>query len=69
VDRIRRWWNTGGTPEYPEATRLLISADGGGRNGSGIRLRKGELRHLADETGLSILVCHTPPGTSTWSTI
>jgi len=69
VESIRRWWNEVGKLEYPEAKRLLISADGGGSNGSRIRLWKWELQHLADETGLSIMVCHLPPGTSKWNKI
>lgn len=68
VERIRRWWNEVGPFEYSEAKRLLISADGGGSHGSRIRLGKGERPHLADETGLSIMVCHVPPGTSAWNT-
>ena len=69
VESIRRWWNEVGKLEYPEAKRLLISADGGGSHGSRIRLWKWELQHLADETGLSIMVCHLPPGTSKWNKI
>jgi transposase len=69
VESIRRWWNTVGKPQYPEAKRLLISADGGGGNGSRVRLWKWELQQLADETGLSITVCHLPPGTSKWNKI
>lgn len=67
--RIRRWWSQVGKSEYPEAKHLLISADGGGSNGSRVRLWKWELRQFADETGLSILVCHLPPGTSKWNKI
>ena len=69
VESIRRWWNEVGRPQYPEAKRLLISADGGGSNGSRVRLWKWELQQLADETGLSIMVCHLPPGTSKWNKI
>jgi hypothetical protein len=69
VESIRRWWNELGKREYPESKRLLISADGGGSNGSRVRLWKWELQHLADETGLSIMVCHLPPGTSKWNKI
>jgi transposase len=69
VESIRRWWNTVGQSQYPEAKRLLISADGGGSNGSRVRLWKWELQQLADETGLSITVCHLPPGTSKWNKI
>src|SRR6266566_8840605 len=69
VESIRRWWNEIGCAQYPEAKRLLISADGGGSNGSRVRLWKWELQQLADETGLSIMVCHLPPGTSKWNKI
>ena len=58
-----------GQPAYPEAKRLLITADAGGSNGSRLRLWKVELQKLADETGLRIAVCHFPPGTSKWNKI
>src|SRR5215217_7008238 len=64
VDSIRRWWTSMGQAVYPTATRLLITADGGGSNGSRVRLWKLELQRLADETGLELAVCHLPPGTS-----
>jgi hypothetical protein len=69
VETIRRWWRTMGRPVYPEATRLLITADAGGSNGSRLRLWKIELQKLADEIGLRIAVCHFPPGTSKWNKI
>ena len=69
VESIRRWWRTMGQPLYPEATRLLVTADAGGSNGSRLRLWKWELQKLADETGLEIAVCHFPPGTSKWNKI
>jgi transposase len=69
VESIRRWWNQEGRQRYPEAKRLLISADGGGSNGSRVRLWKWELQHLADEIGLAITVCHLPAGTSKWNKI
>jgi len=69
VESIRRWWAGTGRARYPEARRLLITADGGGSNGSRLRLWKRELRRLADETGLAISVCHFPPGTSKWNKI
>jgi transposase len=69
VETIRRWWRSMGRPAYPEATRLLITADAGGSNGSRLRLWKIELQKLADETGLRIAVCHFPPGTSKWNKI
>ena len=69
VETIRRWWRSMGQPTYPRATRLLITADAGGSNGSRLRLWKVELQRLADETGLRIAVCHFPPGTSKWNKI
>src|SRR5581483_2281626 len=69
VETIRRWWRCMGRPAYPQATRLLITADAGGSNGSRLRLWKTELQKLADETGLRIAVCHFPPGTSKWNKI
>jgi hypothetical protein len=69
VEAVRRWWEQMGRPTYPEAAELLITADGGGSNGSRARLWKTELQRLADETGLRIMVCHFPPGTSKWNKI
>jgi transposase len=69
VESIRRWWQLMGQPLYPQARQLLITADGGGSNGSRLRLWKVELQKLADETGLAIAVCHLPPGTSKWNKI
>ena len=69
VASIRQWWERMGYPSYPKATELLITADGGGSNGSRPRLWKVELQRLADETGLRITVCHLPPGTSKWNKI
>ena len=69
VETIRRWWHAVGSETYPKATRLLITADGGGSNGSRLRLWKLELQKLADETGLMIAVTHLPPGTSKWNKI
>jgi len=69
VESIRRWWTSMGRAAYPTATRLLITADGGGSNGSRVRLWKLELQRLADETGLELAVCHLPPGTSKWNKI
>src|SRR5713226_2058994 len=69
VQSIRSWWNEVGQPQYPEAKRLLISADGGGSDGSRVSRWKWELQQLADETGLAITVCHLPPGTSKWNKI
>ena len=69
VEAIRRWWKEMGRPRFPEATRLLVTADGGGSNGHRVRLWKLELAKLAKETGLDITVCHYPPGTSKWNRI
>jgi hypothetical protein len=69
VESIRRWWEHVGRPAYPEADRLLITADGGGSNGSRLRLWKRELADLATQTDLAITVCHFPPGTSKWNKI
>ena len=69
VATIRRWWEHSGRTRDPAATRLLITADGGGSNGSRMRLWKRALQHLADDTGLALTVCHFPPGTSKWNKI
>jgi hypothetical protein len=69
VATIGRWWRAMGRPRYPTATELLVTADGGGSNGSRSRLWKVELQRLADDTGLTVRVCHFPPGTSKWNRI
>ena len=69
VNSIRQWWRNLGRVRYPNATRLLITADGGGSNGSRVRLWKIELQKLADELSIPITVCHLPPGTSKWNKI
>lgn len=69
VESIRRWWHGQGQAAYPRATRLLITADAGGSNGYRTRSWKLELAQLAAETGLTITVCHLPPGTSKWNKI
>ena len=69
VNSIRRWLDVMGHERYPHADRLMITADGGGSNGSRTRLFKVELQKLADETGLTLQVCHFPPGTSKWNKI
>jgi transposase len=69
VESIRRWWRTMGEALYPDATRLLVTADAGGSNGYRLRLWKLELQRLADETGLAIAVRHFPPGTSKWNKV
>jgi hypothetical protein len=69
TETIRRWWAEMGAPVYPQARELLVTADAGGSNSSRSRLWKVALQDLADEVGLSISVCHFPPGTSKWNTI
>ena len=69
VASIRGWWRHEGRRLYPAAKGFMITADGGGSNGSRLRLWKLELQMLADETGLSISVLHFPPGTSKWNKI
>ena len=69
VQTLRRWWTEVGSVKYPNAKRLVITADGGGSNGSRVRLWKLELQQLANELGLDIEVHHFPPGTSKWNKI
>src|SRR5204863_5823737 len=69
VNSIRQWWLNLGRARYPDATRLLITADGGGSNGSRVRPWKRELQKLANELGLDIVASHLPPGTSTCNQI
>ena len=69
VETISRWWREMGQERYPTATRLLITADGGGSNGRQVRLWKVALQAWADAAGLEISVCHFPPGTSKWNKI
>jgi hypothetical protein len=69
VASIRGWWCREGRSLYPQAQLLLITADGGGSNGSRLLLWELELQRFADETGLSISVCHFPPGTSKWNKV
>ncbi len=64
VNSVRRWLDVMARERYPTADRLMITADGGGSNGSRVRLFKVELQKLADETGLTLQICHFPPGTS-----
>jgi hypothetical protein len=66
---IRRWWHGMGRRVYPDTTALLITADAGGSNGPRVRLWKWELQQFATRTGLTITVCHYPPGTSKWNKI
>lgn len=69
VASIRRWWLEMGMQRFPQATRLLITADGGGSNSSRNRLWKKSLQSLADELQLQLEICHFPPGTSKWNKI
>ena len=69
VNSISAWWTEMGQQRFPNASRLYITADGGGSNGSRNRLWKVELQNLADKTGLTIEVSHFPPGTSKWNKI
>lgn len=69
VSTIHRWWLAMGSPLYPDAKELLITADGGGSNGSRVRLWKLELQRLSDKLGIPIRVSHFPPGTSKWNKI
>ena len=69
VNTIRRWWTTMGRERYPSAPRLMITADGGGSNGSRVRLWKIELQKFVDEIAIPVTVCHLPPGTSEWNKI
>ena len=69
VQTIRRWWQDIGCKRYPDAKRLTITCDGGGSNGSRVRLWKLELQKLANELGIEITVHHLPPGTSKWNKI
>jgi hypothetical protein len=69
VESIRRWWQKLGQARYPNATRLVITADCGGSNGAKVKLWKRELQRFTNETGLAITVTHLPPGTSKWNKI
>jgi len=69
VSSIERWWEVMGSQAYPDATRLLITADAGGSNGYRTRLWKKKIAEFAEKTGLEITVCHFPPGTSKWNKI
>jgi hypothetical protein len=66
---IRRWWREMGILRFPKATKLMITADGGGSNSSRNRLWKVALQALADDLSLHLQVCHFPPGTSKWNKI
>ena len=66
---IRGWWRAEGRHLYPKAEAIVITADSGGSNGPRLRLWKWELQRFADETGLTLSVCHFPPGTSKWNKV
>ncbi len=68
-ESLRRWWANMGSKVYPDAKELLVTADGGGSNGSRLRLWKVAIQELADAIGLRTKVCHFPPGTSKWNKI
>jgi Rhodopirellula transposase DDE domain len=69
VATLRRWWQQASRVLYPQATRLLVTADAGGSNGYRVRAWKTQLARLAAETGLAVTVCHFPPGTSKWNKV
>jgi len=69
MNAIRSWWQKMGRPVYGGVNRLLVTADAGGSNGAKTRLWKWELQQFANRTGLTITVCHYPPGTSKWNRI
>ena len=69
VESIRRWWQKLGRARYPNAIRLVITADCGGSNGAKVKLWKRELQRFTNETGLAVTVTHLPPGTSKWNKI
>jgi hypothetical protein len=69
VESIRRWWHARGSKDYPDARRLLVTADAGGSNGYRTRAWTAGLAALAEETGLAITCCHFPPGTSKWNKV
>ena len=69
VESIRRWWNIIGKASFPKADKLYVNCDGGGSNGSRVRLWKYALALLAQETGLEIHISHFPPGTSKWNKV
>jgi transposase len=69
VESIRQWWRRVGRRHYPQARTLLICADGGGSNGSRNRAWRVYLQQFSNETGVTVTVCHYPPGTSKWNKI
>jgi hypothetical protein len=66
---ILLWWQEMGQRRFPRAARLMITADGGGSNGSRSRLWKMALQDLANELNMPLFICHFPPGTSKWNKI
>ena len=69
VQSIRNWWHKMGKSHFKRPSKLLITADGGGSNGSRVRLWKKEIQDLANELNMDISICHFPPGTSKWNKI
>ena len=69
VQSIRNWWSKMGKSHFKKPSKLLITADGGGSNGSRVRLWKKEIQDLANELNMDITICHFPPGTSKWNKI
>jgi Rhodopirellula transposase DDE domain len=69
AETLRRWWQEMGSLVYPEAKKLLVSADAGGSNSVRSRLWKVSIQDVADTLALPISVCHFPPGTSKWNKI
>ena len=69
VAMVQQWWQRMGQAMYPKAQQVLMTADGGGSNGSRSRLWKVAWQRLSDTTGLDVCVCHVPPGTSKWNKI
>ena len=69
VESIQRWWRWMGRHNYPQAKKVLITADNGGSNSSTARLWKVCVQRFADESGLDVTVCHYPPGTSKWNKV
>jgi Rhodopirellula transposase DDE domain len=67
VATLRRWWEQAGRAAYPDADRLLVTADAGGSNGYRLWAWKTELARFTADTGLEVTVCHFPPGTSKWN--
>lgn len=69
VESIRQYWDQFGKQDYSQAKEILLLADGGSSNGANNRLWKVSLQQLANDTGLTLHICHYPPGTSKWNAI